>query len=78
MILALLAQNAPNYNTGPGRFGYGWMMNPGYFNNNGFGLVSILGLTTWVLTILVLIALIRWLWIKGDNENNHRTSGRKS
>lgn len=31
-----------------------------------FWFFSILWVTTWVLVIVVLIALIRWLWKKGD------------
>ena len=40
----------------------GWMgANPG-----AFWIFGILWAVTWVLIIVVLIALIRWLWKKGD------------
>ncbi|HUW21508.1 MAG TPA: hypothetical protein VMW41_02450 [Candidatus Bathyarchaeia archaeon] len=46
---------------GSGMMG-GWpMMGGGWFG--GF-----FGLVTWILTILVLIALFRWLWQKGNLE----------
>jgi len=44
---------------GPGMFG-GWQA--------GFWIWLILGLLTWILIIIALIALIRWMWKKGDKE----------
>jgi len=34
--------------------------------NNTFWFFSILCFVTWILIIILLIALIRWLWKKGD------------
>lgn len=49
---------------------YFWGHHPmmwGFGNNQGaFWFFSILWLATWILVIVVLIALIRWLWKKGD------------
>lgn len=33
---------------------------------NGVWIYSVLSLVTWILVIAVLIALLRWLWKKGD------------
>lgn len=52
---------------GPGMMGFwgdssmmgGWQA--------GFWLWSILAWVTWILIIVALIALIRWLWKKGDD-----------
>jgi len=33
---------------------------------------SLLALVTWTLITILLIALIRWLWKKGDNETKRR------
>ena len=39
----------------------------GFGNNPGvFWFFSILWLVTWILVLIVLIALVRWLWKKGD------------
>ncbi len=35
---------------------------------NSVWIFSTLTLVTWILVIAVLIALLRWLWKKGDNE----------
>jgi len=35
----------------------------------GFWIWSILGWLTWILLIVALIALIRWLWRKGSDED---------
>lgn len=35
-------------------------------DGTGLWLYSLLWLVTWVLVIAVLIALVRWLWKKGD------------
>ena len=36
-------------------------------NNSGaFWVFGLLWIVTWILIIIVLIALIRWLWKKGD------------
>ncbi len=32
----------------------------------------IIGLITWVLIVAVLVALVRWLWFKGDQERRPR------
>ena len=40
----------------------GWMG----ANSGVFWVFGILWLATWVLVIIVLIALVRWLWKKGD------------
>lgn len=40
----------------------GWMGT----NSGTFWVFGILWLVTWVLVIIVLIALVRWLWKKGD------------
>lgn len=50
-----------------GRWGYhhpmmGWMGN----NPGAFWFFGILWLATWILVIVALVALIRWLWKKGD------------
>ncbi|OGD82820.1 hypothetical protein A3A54_02425 [Candidatus Curtissbacteria bacterium RIFCSPLOWO2_01_FULL_39_62] len=44
------------------------MMGYGGWNNlmGGWGVFGILWLLTWVLIIIALVALIRWLWKKGD------------
>lgn len=38
-----------------------------YGGGNVLYLHAVLGLITWILVIAVLIALLRWLWKKGDN-----------
>lgn len=38
----------------------------GWGNQGAFWLYSVLWLATWILLIVALIALIRWLWKKGD------------
>lgn len=46
-----------------------WANHPmmmGWGGTNGIWIHSILALVTWVLIIAVLIALLRWLWKKGD------------
>lgn len=47
-----------------------WSWHPmmwwGAQNTGAFWLFSILWLVTWVLIIIALIVLIRWLWKKGD------------
>jgi len=52
----------------PGNFDYSSC--PGFYGMMGTGLFggSIVVLITWILIILVLIALFRWLWKKGDKE----------
>ena len=42
----------------------GWVGN----NTGTFWIFGILWLITWVLVIIVMIALARWLWKKGDKE----------
>lgn len=39
-----------------------WMGN----NSQAFWIFGILWLISWILVIAVLIALVRWLWKKGD------------
>ncbi|KKR57711.1 MAG: hypothetical protein UU05_C0024G0018 [Candidatus Curtissbacteria bacterium GW2011_GWA1_40_47] len=50
--------------------GYFWGHHPmmGWMGGNtgAFWFFGILWLATWILVIVVLIALIRWLWKKGD------------
>lgn len=41
-------------------------------NSNAFWFFGILWLVTWILIIAVLIALLRWLWKKGDPERGRR------
>jgi len=49
---------------------YFWGHHPmmGFMGNNAgaFWVFGILWAVTWVLVIVVLIALVRWLWKKGD------------
>lgn len=58
-----------------GNGSYGKDLNGGVWANhpmmmgmgtNGIWIYSILSLVTWILIIAVLIALLRWLWKKGD------------
>ena len=53
---------------GPGMMGWwgGSQMTGGW--QTGFWLWSILAWVTWLLIIVALVALIRWLWKKGDKE----------
>ena len=37
-------------------------------NQGTYAVFSILWLITWVLVVIVLIALARWLWKKGDRK----------
>jgi len=42
-------------------------------NNSGaLWFFGILWLITWILVIVVLVALVRWLWKKGDEEKTRR------
>lgn len=41
-------------------------------NGSGFWVGSIFCIITWVAIIAVLIALVRWLWFKGDREKKSR------
>lgn len=44
-----------------------WMMESGFSSGwSWFG--GIFWFTTWILVILILIALLRWLWLKGNKE----------
>lgn len=56
-----------------GNWGYGMMGRPWAFANMmgwgggwGFWLTGAMCLVTWILANMVLIALFRWLWEKGD------------
>ena len=49
-----------------GRWGYHPMMGLAGTNPGFFWFYGILWLVTWVLVIVALVALIRWLWKKGD------------
>lgn len=40
--------------------------------SNALWFFGILCLVTWILFIVLLIALIRWFWKKGDNETRRR------
>ena len=52
--------------------GYYWSGHPmmGWFGNSNASWVvgSVFWLITWLLIIAVLVALVRWLWKKGDSE----------
>lgn len=43
----------------------GWGYNPTWMMG-GIPLVGVFNLITWVLLIVLLIALIRWIWKKGN------------
>lgn len=49
---------------GPGMMN--WNQSWGMMGQGGFWLWSILSWATWVLVLVVLVALIRWLWKKGN------------
>jgi len=49
-----------------GNFGYGHPM-MGFTGAGGAWAFSIIWLITWLLVVAVLIALVRWLWKKGDS-----------
>lgn len=57
-------QPGPYGQTGP------WTSHPMMWwagsNLNTFWLFGLLWLITWILIIVVLVALVRWLWKKGD------------
>ena len=70
-----------NWGTEPGQKVYdgrdfGWNYHPmmGWMGNNPglFWFFGIIWLVTWILIIVALIALIRWLWKKGDNGRSKR------
>lgn len=43
----------------------GWGYNPAWMMG-GLQFVGIFNLITWVLLVILLIAVIRWVWKKGD------------
>ena len=49
-----------------------WSNHPMFANSNFIWIHAVLGLITWLLVIAVLIALVRWLWAKGDKERKGR------
>ncbi len=51
-----------------GNFWYGHPMMGWAGNTNLIWVYSFFCLVTWLLVIAVLIALVRWLWKKGDSE----------
>ena len=50
-----------------GRFMGKGMIGDGYGYSVG-GVHIILSVVTWIIVLAVLIALARWLWLKGDKE----------
>lgn len=62
--------------TPPADGNYYWYGHPmmGWFGNNNGLLIagSIFWLVTWLLVIAVLVALVRWLWKKGDSETRKK------
>lgn len=55
---------------------YGWNYHPmsAWMQGNATFLYlhTLFALVSWALLIILLIALIRWLWKKGDNETKRR------
>lgn len=56
------------------RYGSGYHPMAAWMQGNSAFLYlhSLLALVTWTLIVILLIALIRWLWKKGDNETKRR------
>lgn len=54
--------------------GYLWYGHPmmGFAGGNTMWVFGIIWLITWLLVIAVLVALLRWLWKKGDSQTKRR------
>ncbi|MCR4324801.1 MAG: hypothetical protein NUV69_03905 [Candidatus Curtissbacteria bacterium] len=66
MFFRYSPQASPSaYQSGDYLYGHPMM---GWFGANGSGMwfFGIAWLVTWILVIAVLVALVRWLWKKGD------------
>ncbi|MBI2594409.1 hypothetical protein HYW39_01800 [Candidatus Curtissbacteria bacterium] len=72
MFAQALQQYGGQQQQGPGSWSGGspWAGHPMMWwagsNPNAFWLFGLLWLVTWILVIVVLVALVRWLWKKGD------------